>query len=77
MMEEYKDKKEQNLSELTEILKKGDLIFNSSSAVSGETTPSSIAGVSTSPSEQMITSLPDEDNIEPIPSAAPSEEDLE
>ena len=77
MIKECKDKKKQNFDEFTEILKRKGLVFNSSDAESTKTSSSSVTKASTSPSEQMITSLPDKNDIEPIPSAAPSEEDLE
>jgi len=77
MMQEYKKKKKQNFDEFTEILKSKNLVFNSLDAELTKTASSSVVEASTSPSEQMITSLPDKDNIEPVPSAVPSEEDLE
>lgn len=76
MMQEYGDKKKQNFDEFTEILKKKCLIFKSSGTGSAKAASSSVTEVSTIPPEQMITSLPDENDIEPIPSVAPSEEDL-
>ena len=77
MMEEYKDKKKQNFDEFTEILKSRNLVFNSSDTGLVKIASSSVPKESTSPSEQMITRLPGEDDIEPIPSTEPREEDLE